>query len=81
VSSALFALLDLVKKSIQEQVFVSNKGLKCDYHVCEVNERIVDGHDLNSFLQRHSHHQATNAAKSATDQMTNTGLELGRHIK
>jgi len=45
----------------------------CDYHVGEVNKGIVDRDDLNSFLQCHSHYQATNATKSATDQTTMTG--------
>ena len=38
------------------------------YHVCEVDKRVVDRHHFNSFLQRNTHHQTTNAAKPATDQ-------------
>jgi len=41
---------------------------KVTNHVGKVNERVINRHDLNSLLQCHSHHQATNAAKSATDQ-------------
>jgi len=63
------------KENIQNQTkFLTEASTSVtDYHVGEVNERIVHRHDLNPLLQCHTHHQATNAAKSATDQVTNIG--------
>ena len=39
-----------------------------DYHVGEIDKWVIDGNDLNSFLESDTHHKATNTAKSSTKQ-------------
>lgn len=38
------------------------------YHVLEVNEGVIDGHNLDAFLKAGSQNQAANAAKAADGQ-------------
>jgi len=71
-----FTLLETQHKL---QDFDMNKDYNNHYHVGKVNERIVDRNDLNSFLQRNTHHKTADAAKSSTHQISSNCCTV--HVK